>query len=171
MAAQKFLVQVAGVIRELIATVISAGAANDGNIPALDASGRLDSSMMPVGLGTQTAQIAASEALAAGDLVNIWTDTGAVKCRKADGSSAGKEANGFVLSAVEAAAMATVYFNGANTQKTGMTPGAMQFLSDAAPGGTVETATTTSTHVVQMVGRAVSATQFEFAPHQPITLA
>jgi hypothetical protein len=74
---------------------------------------------MPTGIGADTASITASEALAAGDLVNIYDSTGA-KCRKADASTSGKEAHGFVLAAVESAASATVYFEGSNTQVTGI---------------------------------------------------
>lgn len=53
--------------------------------PALDASGRLDSSVMPVGIGADTATIQTSEALASGDYVNIHDDVaGAFRVRKAD---------------------------------------------------------------------------------------
>ena len=66
MPAKKFLRLVAGVFTEVAATVTSAGAGNDGDLVALDSSGRLDNSVMPVGIGVDTKTIAASEALAAG---------------------------------------------------------------------------------------------------------
>ena len=149
-------------------TTSSAGAGDSGKIPALDAAGRIDSSMMPVGIGADTAAITASEALAAGDLVNIWNSTGA-KVRKADATTAGKEAHGFVLAAVASAAIATVYFEGTNTAVTGLTPGP-QFLTTTA--GTVGGAAPTgSGNVVQRVGIATSATTLNFEAAQPIVLA
>jgi hypothetical protein len=146
----------------------SAGAGDSGKLPALDASGRLDSSFMPVGIGADTAAITASEALAAGDLVNIWSSTGA-KVRKADATTAGKEAHGFVLSAVSSAATATVYFEGTNTAVTGLTPGP-QFLTTTAGTASV-TAPTGSGNVVQRVGVATSATALNFEGGVPIVLA
>ena len=71
MPAKKFLRLVAGVFTEVAATVTSAGAGNDGDLVALDSSGRLDNSVMPVGIGVDTKTIAASEALASGDWVNV----------------------------------------------------------------------------------------------------
>ena len=98
--AQKFLRMLAGVIAELEALVTSAGAGDAGKIPALDATGKLDNSLMPVGIGADSKILPASENLAAGDLVNVWNDSGTAKARKADATVAGKEANGFVLAAV-----------------------------------------------------------------------
>jgi hypothetical protein len=48
----------------------SAGAADAGKVVQLDGSGRLDNSVMPVGIGADTKVMMASEALAAGDFVN-----------------------------------------------------------------------------------------------------
>ena len=86
----------------------SAGAGDSGKLVALDGSGRIDSTMMPVGIGADTATITTSEALSAGDFVNVWDSTGA-KVRKADATVSGKEAHGFVLSAYGSSASATVY--------------------------------------------------------------
>ena len=145
----------------------SAGAEDSGKIPALGATGKLDTSFMPTGIAADTAVVAASEALAAGDLVNIYDATGA-KCRKADASTAGKEAHGFVLAAVESAANATVYFEGTNNQVTGLTPG-RQFLS-TTPGGCTATAPSGSAQVVQRVGFATSATSMNFQSQTPLVL-
>lgn len=196
----KYLSNVAGQITEVAANTTSAGAADTGKIVSLNASGilddtitnaknastgagdaaklvkldstgKIDISMMPTGLGAETDQITASEALAAGDLVNIWNSTGA-KARKADASTAGKEAHGFVLSAVSNAATATVYrASQSNTQVTGLTPGAKQYLNPATAGGHTETCPTTAGQVVQIVGYARSATELIFSPGVAITLA
>lgn len=169
MAGNKYLKNQNGQVTEEAALQSSAGAADAGKIVSLDASGRLDNSMMPVGIGTDTAVIVASEALAAGNYVNIWNDAGAFKARKADATVAGKEAHGFVLSAVSAAANATVYFEGTNTAVTGQTPGRV-FLGTTAGVGTA-TAPSTAGNVVQTVGIAVSATAVNFQSGLPITLA
>lgn len=147
----------------------SAGAGDSGKVVALDASGRIDSSMMPVGIGADTATITASEALAAGDLVNIWNNGGTANVRKADATTSGKEAHGFVLSAFASTASATVYFEGTNTQATGMTPG-LQFLSTTA-GKTSSTAPSGAGQVVQQVGFATGATALNFQMTPPIVLA
>lgn len=168
MAAHKFLKNNAGTITEESAIVTSAGSGDDGKIPALDASGRLDNSVMPSGIGADTATITASEALAAGDLVNIWNSTGA-KVRKADASTAGKEAHGFVLAAVLSAGAATVYFEGTNAQVTGLTPG-VQFLS-TTPGQAAAAAPSGSGNVVQRVGFATAAASLNFQSEVPIVLA
>ncbi len=151
-------------------TVVSSGAGSASQTPILDSTGRLDQSTMPVGIVPDTAAITASEALSAGDLVNIWNNAGAFAVRKADASTSGKEAHGFVLSAVASAGTASVYFEGSNTQATGLTPG-IRFLSDSVPGGTVAAAPTGTGKIVQQVGVAVSATTLNFEQQPPIVLA
>lgn len=157
MAGKKYLRLNAGRIQELASTDVSAGATNAGDIVALDSTGRLDASVMPVGIGADTAIVQASEALAAGDWVNIHNVSGSARVRKADAAASGKEAVGFVLSAVASGANATVYFEGQNTQVTGRTPGARQYLS-TTPGVATETPPAAAGNVVQLLGIAVSAT-------------
>lgn len=147
----------------------SEGAGDSGKLPALDAAGRLDTSFMPTGIGADTSSIVSSENLAAGDLVNIWNNTGTANVRKADATVAGKEAHGFVLSAVTSPAAATVYFEGSNTGVTGLTPGP-QFLATTAGLCTV-TAPAASGNVVQRVGFATSATNVNFQSQTPVVLA
>ena len=168
MAAKKFLRLVAGVFTEVAATVTSAGAGSDGDLVALDSSGRLDNSVMPVGIGTDTKTIAASESLAAGDWVNVWNSTGA-KVRKADATTAGKEAHGFVLAAVSSGANALVYFEGTNTQVSGQTPGPVYLQTTAGTGGA--TIPSASGNVVQNLGVALSATEVNFERGTPVVLA
>lgn len=169
MPAKRYLANNAGTITEVAATQTSAGAGDEGKIPALDAAGKLDSTMMPVGIGADTAVITASEALAAGDFVNVWNSTGA-KVRKADASTAGKEAHGFVKAAVSSSASATVYFEGPNDNVTGQTPGVV-FLSAATPGAATSTAPSGAGQVVQRIGFATSATSINFDAAMPIVLA
>jgi hypothetical protein len=171
MPAKKYLSLVSGRIQEVQATVTSAGAADDGKIVALDSSGRLDSSVLPVGIGADTALIQASENLAAGDFVNIHNVSGSPRVRKADASTSGKEAHGFVLSAVTSGNNATVYFEGQNTQVTGKTPGARQYLSATTPGAATETPPSGSGNVVQFLGVAISATSITTEIEDGVILA
>ena len=168
MAAKKFLRLVNGVLTEIFGVQSSAGAANAGDFVALDDTGRINNDMMPVGIGTDTKTIAASEALAAGDWVNVWNSTGA-KVRKADATTAGKEAHGFVLAAVSSGGNALVYFEGTNTQVSGQTPGPVYLQTTAGTGGA--TIPSASGNVVQNLGVAVSATEVNFERGTPVVLA
>jgi hypothetical protein len=147
----------------------SAGAGDVGKLPSLDAAGKLDTSFMPTGIGADTSSIVSSENLAAGYLVNIWNNAAVANVRKADATVAGKEAHGFVLAAVTAPAAATVYFEGSNTGVTGLTPGP-QFLS-ATAGLCTATAPSAAGNVVQRVGFATSATNMNFQSQTPVVLA
>jgi hypothetical protein len=146
----------------------SAGAGDSGKLVALDASGRIDNTMMPVGIGADTAVIVTSEAVAAGDFINIWNSSG-VKARKADATVSGKEAMGFVLVGAGSGASATVYFEGSNTAVTGQTVGPV-FLATTA-GLATSTAPSGSGNAVQYLGIAISATQINFEADRPIILA
>ena len=169
MAAKKFLRLVNGVFTEIFGVQTSAGAANAGDLVSLDDTGRIHNSMLPVGIGADTATVTASEALAAGDWVNVWHDAGTAKVRKADATTAGKEVHGFVLSAVTSGNPATVYFEGTNTQVTGQTPGPVYLQTTAGAGGA--TIPSASGNVVQHIGVAVSATAVNFERGAPVTLA
>lgn len=158
MAADKYLRLNSGVPTETTATVTSAGAGNAGDIVALDDTGRLDNSVLPTGVGVDVKTLVASENLAAGDFVNIFSDAGTAKCRKADASTAGKQAHGFVLASVTSGNEGSVYFEGANTQVSGATPGDV-YLSATTAGGFTSTPPSGSGKVVQRVGVAVGATE------------
>lgn len=197
MAAKKYISQVSGVLTEVQANdssagagdagklvaldsngvlddsivnsvTSSAGAGDSGKVVALDGSGKIDNTMMPTGVGADTVVVQASENLAAGDLVNIYNSSGA-KCRKADATSAGKRAHGFVLASVTSGQNATIYCEGSNTGVSGLTPGE-QFLSTSA-GLSTSTAPSSTGNVVQRVGFASSATNLNFQAGEPVTLA
>lgn len=151
------------------AVTASAGAGDAGKVASLDGSGRIDPTMMPVGIGADTKSLIASEALAAGDYVNVWNDAGTAKIRKADATTAGKEAHGFVLAAVSSGAAGTVYFEGSNTAVTGQTAGPV-FLSTTAGAG-ASSAPSAGGNIVQRIGFAVGAAEVNFQSGVPITLA
>lgn len=170
MAAKKYFTFLTNRIREVAATIISSGAANDGDLVGLDSTGKLDSSVLPVGIGADTTVLVAFENLAAGDLVNYFDDAGTSKMRKTDATTEGKEADGFVLSAFTAGASAVGYNEGSNTQRTGLTIGARYYLA-TTPGGVTATAPTGSGNVVQFLGRAISTTTLVFEADQGIIRA
>jgi hypothetical protein len=157
MAGERFLKESGGSIQEVIA-VQAGGSGSENKIPSLDANGLLDLTMLPTGIAADTASVVASENLAAGDFVSIWDDGGTVKVRKAIADGTGKTADGFVLDSVTAAASATVYFEGRNTQKSGLTLAGIYYLSASVAGDVTTTAPSGSGNEVQRIGRAYSAT-------------
>lgn len=144
--------------REILRTAInsSAGAGDADKIVRLDATGRLDSSLLPVGIGADTQNIEAGEALDAGDFVNIFDDGGTIKVRKADNSN-DRRADGFVLSAVTLGANAEVYFEGTNTALSGLSGGSRYYLGTA--GDITATPPSTSGTICQFLGKPSSATE------------
>lgn len=150
-------------------SILNASVTSSANkIVKMDGTGRIDIGVLPVGVGADTATITTSEALAAGDFVNVHNSSGP-KVRKADATTAGKQAHGFVLASFGSGASAVVYFEGSNTSVTGKTPGATQFLGITA-GAAVEVAPSAAGNVVQEIGVAVSATVINFSGQRPVTL-
>lgn len=145
------------------------GGGNANTLAALDASGRLDATMMPTGVGAETVIIQASGNLAAGDLVNIYESAGAARVRKADGSASATYANGFVLDAVTSGSDATVYLGGILSGLTGLTVG-KTFL-DTTPGLPTAVPPTATGNIVQCIGFAVDATSITIDFKSPIVLA
>lgn len=168
MAVPRYLNLVAGILKQIVAVETGPASAPTEQIVSTDSSGLISPTLLPGGLGGVT--IIASEALAAGDFVNVFNAAGTANARKADGSVAGKNANGYVLASVLITANATVYTQGVNTAVTGATPGEI-YLSDATPGGFTSTPPSTAAHIVQRIGTAVSATAIAFQPYAPVTLA
>lgn len=148
-------------------TVISSGTSSASKLTALDSSGHLDLSVMPTGVGPDTQSILASEAIAAGAYVNIWNNSGTANIRNADNSAVGKEADGYVLSAVSSGTTGLVYFSGNNTAVTGQTVGNVYLgtvgtLSSTAPSG--------AGNVVQLIGTATSTSSVNTNIQQAIVL-
>lgn len=169
MAAEKFLQHDnVGGVKEVQGVIIG-GAPSADRIPSLNPTGQLDITMMPTGIGADTAVLPAAGALVAGDFVNIFDDNGVIRCRKADASSIATKAMGYVLTAVADLANATVYSEGSNTQVSGQVGGEV-FLSTTA-GLVSNVVPSASTEIVQVIGIAVSPTQVNFNPQTPILLA
>jgi hypothetical protein len=110
-----------------------------------------------------TTTVTASEALTAGQIVSIWSSSGA-KVRKANATDDTKQAHGFVLANVSSGATATVYLPGqVITGLSSLTPGATYYL-DTTGGAITATAPSSSGNYQQVVGQAISATSLIFAP-------
>lgn len=155
---------------KMVVAVQIGGVENANKIPALNASGEFDLTMMPTGIGPETKVLPASEALSAGNLVNIFDDSGTLKCRKADATS-DKPADGFVLSAVDSGSNATIYVDGINTGLTSLTPGAEYYLSKTAGGITTDISGYTTNNIIQFVGKSTDATELDFVRGEQILIA
>lgn len=137
------------------ATDTSTGAADAGEIVALNSSGLIDPSMLPT---TGTKSIEVGEAVSAGDFVEIYDDGGTTKIRPADNSN-GREANGYVLDAGTVAANVNVYFDGANSALSGLVAGTRYYLSTAGDVTATPLDPATETGIHQFLGVASSATE------------
>jgi len=166
----KFLDLVNGVHTLKTPPTTSTGSGDAGKIPALDANGKWDESFMPSGIGAENFMAVCSEGLTAGDIVNIWNDLGVTKIRKADAGS-NKPGRGFVRQTYLSGSTATVQLDGTNDQLSGLTPGAIYFLSATTPGGVTVTPPTTSGQLVQPVVVALTATTARWITGTPVTIA
>jgi len=149
----------------------SAGAADAAKIVQLDASGKLSSTMLPTGIGTDSVDILVGSDVTAGDFVNIYNNLGVAEIRPAD-NTVPYRAHGFVLETVVAdtSATATVYFEGTNTSQAGLSPGETYFLSSVGDCDTYANITKATGDIAQKVGVAISATAISFEFTNPVIL-
>jgi hypothetical protein len=171
--ADKYLKQASGKIVEQEVLQSSLGAGSAGKLIGLDGTGRLDETFMPVGIGAEVKIFEATENLAGGNWVNIYDDSGILKVRKADATTSGKEAHGFVLAPVDIGVdtNATVYFTGINDELSGLTGGVDRYLSATTAGACTATPPAASGNIVQRIGTRLSATEVVFSPMISILIA
>lgn len=174
-----------------LAVSTSAGAADVGRIPELNAdgeldptivggattgnnvvlmtgpTGRIDESVMPVGFGTDAKTIEASEDLSAGNLINIHMVGPDFFVRRADASN-GRAAHGYVLNAFLQGEQALVYREGTNNQVNGLT--SPKVYLGLTPGSVTSTAPNASGQLLQRVGTADEESSFYFSTSVPILL-
>lgn len=167
MPAARYLNIVSGKLKQIVASVTGTADA----IPSGDAAGKLDISWMPTGVGAEVLVCPANENLSAGNFVSLVNNAGAINVRKADASTVGKPAHGFVLANVTSPANATVYFlSNTNTACSGLTVGADYYLATTA-GTITSTVPSTAGNVVQWIGTAQSATAITFQSSDIVELA
>jgi hypothetical protein len=162
-----------GNIIEKKGTKTSTGAPNAGDIPVLDETGRLDESTMPVGIGASGKAIPIDDGVTIGDgkFVNVNDSTGRI--RLADSSNA-RKADGFVLEGGTGDAGGTVTafvraLGEINDELSGLSAGETYFLSTA--GGVTTTPPTTTDHILQKIGVAISATEISTGTYPVIKRA
>lgn len=171
--ANRYMTLLNGARKLVEGLVASAGVADAGKIVATGSDGRLDQSLMPLGIGADTVSAVASEAIGAGKFVNFHDNAGTFSVRLADNSN-GRRTDGFVTEAVAGAATATVYpMDGVNSALSGLTAGARYYL-DTAGGVTstplVETDALNANKISQYVGTAKSATELVTDDSDPVIL-
>lgn len=154
--ADKFIELESGKFKQKEATEVSTGVAEAGDIVALDSTGKLDPSLFPTGFGDDLAVLPATENIGAGDYVNIFDDGGTPSIRLADNSN-GRDAHGFVKTAVTSGNNATVYFEGPNDALSGLTVGSRYYL-DTAGAVTTTPPVAPGANISQFVGIAINAT-------------
>ena len=115
-AAQKFIAKnLTTGAWERITPALAGGGGALGQIPALgEATGLLDLSMMPSGIGPDVVVLATADTLTAGMLVSIKDLAGAATVYKASATDTTKPCMGFVLAGTTAPDPATVYLMGYN---------------------------------------------------------
>ena len=119
-----------GVLQLVSGLATSAGVADAGKIPQLNAAGKLDMSLIPAGVGDESISgLTAGVALTAGQFVYIGS-AGTVLV--ASNASITTAAQGYVKAAyANAATDVVVYFEGVNTSVTAATIGADYYLGTA----------------------------------------
>ncbi len=160
--AQRFMTLASGLRKLVEALVTSAGAADAGKIIATNAEGKLDTSLLPAGIGANVQLVNASEALGAGKFVNLWNAGGTLKARLADNSNA-RQAHGFVKAAVSIGNPVEVYpLDVSNTNMTALVVGSRYYL-DTAGGATATpldpTDVANANKIHQYLGLALTATE------------
>jgi hypothetical protein len=156
MAGNKYMKLESGKKRLQTANDVSAGAGDAGKLVALNAAGVIDPSMLT---DQDVSNLVAFENMSAGDYVNLFLDASVIKARLADNSN-DRAAMGYIDDTVTAAANVNIFFEGSNTNLSGLTIGARQYLGTV--GQTIEVPldpTSVTGDIHQLLGVAISATE------------
>ena len=171
MANQRFVTLVNGVRTLVSAISASLGASSAGQVICTNASGVLDPTLLPAGVGMNWQTLPAPGALTAGQAVNLYSASGTLSLRPADNTIAGAQADGFVLANTAAGAQATALIGGGTlTGLTGIVAGARYYLG--VNGALTTTAPTASGTFVQALAVGLTSTSVDFQPSpDPVTVA
>lgn len=170
--AEKFLIRelATGEPAEKEATQQSNGTENAGDIPALNSNGKLDESLLPETVGGNVRALPAAEALTANDLVYVGDNNGTPAAFRATGATGGHPATGFVKKSATTGETINVYFEGIVSGQSGLRIGSTVFLGDSL-GSSTQVPLNGSGKLSQVVGEAISSTEFSFEPGVRIKLA
>jgi len=170
MSTNKFLtISASGKDTLTTAIASSAGAGDASKIVSTGTDGRLDPTLMPTGIGAETEAVLTSEALLAGDFINLYDNTGTRNCRKAAVDN-GRPAHGFVIANFSSGQTATVYKTGTNTALSALTPGTEYFLGNNGA-VTATPAVAAPAQLIQSLGYASDATEILFVFNSPTLIA
>lgn len=161
MAGNKYLERTSSGDHHQRASVNStAGVADANKIVSLNAFGYLDPSMIQ---GESVESFVAFEAIAAGDLVNVFDDGGTAKVRKATNTGEATRAHGFAPSSILITATGDIYMWSATIAGlSGLTVGGRYVLGTAGGVLIASSSPTADSTIVQQVGVAKTTTVFEF---------
>lgn len=159
-----------GEIEQFNPIEISTGSGDAGKIFKLRSDGKIDESLLPPGITPDLDTFIAFENIAAGDFVNIFSDAGVAKIRKADASTISKKAYGYVLIAVTTGNIGFVYYDDKNNQLSLLAGGTEYFLSATVPGGITSIEPSTTGFISQKVGIASSVNSMHVNIQRPIIL-
>jgi hypothetical protein len=158
MAGNKFLYNNAGQVTEQRGIQITTGVSNAGALVSLNSAGLIDSTMLTAVSALPTQSAAATSAITAGMLTNLYSNAGVLSVRPADSTVAGSEANSYATANIASGATGTV--NVGEGSLSGLTLGSKYYLGTA--GALTVTAPSAAGNVVQPVGIALSATSLDF---------
>jgi hypothetical protein len=166
------------VLNEAGAPADTIGGVNDWyiNVSTLEIYGpKTDATSSPWGSPTMLSYAlpvigVADESLTAGNVVNVYNNSGALKVRKASATTISLAATGYVSANYNTSDTVTVLTGGGNSYLNSLSLGSTYYLSTTA--GLADTAIpTTANYVVQELGVAISATTLKFAPTKGIIQA
>lgn len=116
------------------------------------------------------ATVQASEAIVAGNFVNVCNTAGNLRVRKARANDPLTFANAFAPAAISSGASGRCIFGGWNLNITVAAPAAEVWLSDAAGGAFVTTPPTASGSIIQPLGVAIAGVGINFTPRERVLL-
>lgn len=165
----KFISIVGSGQNEVAGLVTSVGVGSAGRIPALDANGLLDPSMMPSGITPDQKAGTSNGTITAKDM--CFVEAAGTIARATAAAGTPKEAIGWALTSVATGQPITIQLEGKISGLAGLTPGSTYFLSNTTPGGITLTAPSATGELWQPVGTAVSATELNFEPDKGVLRA
>lgn len=114
--------------------------------------------------------VQASEAITAGQFVNVYSSGGSTRVRKASALDPALFANGYALANIASGATGLVIFGGLNLATTVGAPASEVWLSDTTPGGWTTTPPSASGSIIQPLGAALPGVGIFFSLRERVLL-